>query len=87
MLRRIALVGLLATCGDPELGVKQAGETCSASSECAAALLCDLAKHQCAGKGTIDAAQPIDAPEQPVVDAAVDSPVPPADAPPDAPPD
>ena len=55
------LLGL--SCGGGSL--KRAGETCAASSECAAGLICDDGKtpHVCAGMGSIDAFVPeIDAP-------------------------
>lgn len=77
---------LLAACSSTSL--KRAGESCTASSECASGLLCDLAMKPavCADKGSLDAARPmvdggadarrVDA----KVDAAVDAP---ADAPTD----
>ena len=59
----IFAVVLGLSCGGGSL--KRAGETCSASSECAAGLICDDGKtpHVCAGMGSLDAFVPeIDAP-------------------------
>ncbi len=71
---------LLGACSSTSL--KRAGESCSASSECASGLLCDLALKPavCADKGSLDAPPPmVDGPR--AVDAR------PIDAPPDAPAD
>jgi hypothetical protein len=74
---------LLGACGSTSL--KRAGESCSASSECASGLLCDLAMKPavCADKGSLDAPPP-------AVDGGIDARMVdarPIDAPPDAPPD
>ena len=63
-------------------GLKQAGDTCSASSECDEGLVCDLGAdpHVCAGMGTPPPPPEVDAPpagdggvDAPPVDAAVDA--------------
>ena len=75
---------LLAGCSSTTL--KKAGESCTASSECANGLLCDLAMKQpvCSGKSSLDAPPP-------TVDAARGDAKPvdakPVDAPPDTPAD
>jgi len=66
---------LLGACSSTPL--KRVGEACTASSECASGLLCDLAMKPavCADKGSLDAPPPmVDGPR---VDAR------PIDAPPD----
>ena len=92
MLRALAIAAVLTGCGSAT--AKRAGQACVSSSECAAGLLCDTARHVCAGMGSIDAASMADAPAvdgKRAVDARpIDAPVPrdaPADAPADAPPD
>jgi hypothetical protein len=80
LLRGIALAVVLTACGDAAL--KRQGESCTASSECAAGLLCDLARHVCSGKESVDAATNVDAAKadarRPIdaamPDAAVDAP-------------
>ena len=92
---------VLAGCGGSSL--KEAGEECVASSECAAGLVCDLGRTPpvCAGNTTADAIE-VDAPDLPIdaadpdgaaidaasIDARVDAGVDAAvDAETDAPPD
>ncbi|HEY4239219.1 MAG TPA: hypothetical protein VGM88_05360 [Kofleriaceae bacterium] len=94
---RKALFALLfvAGCGDAALNSKTQGESCSASSECGAGLLCDFGQTPpvCAGMSSVpqpDAASDVDSPITPVDGPAVDSPAidsPAIDAPPDAAPD
>jgi len=69
---------LLGACSSTSL--KRAGESCSASSECASGLLCDLAMKPavCADKGSLDAPPPMA--DAAPVDAMVDAK--PIDAPP-----
>ena len=94
MWRNVALiVGLtvvLVGCGSS--AQKRAGESCSASSECASGLLCDLAQKPavCSDKGSLDAfVAPPDGSNTPVDARAVDARTidAPQDATPDAPPD
>lgn len=89
MLRALAIAALLTGCGSAT--AKRAGQACVSSSECAAGLLCDSARHVCAGMGSVDAAAPMadaartDGPgpvDAKLIDAFV-----PQDAPVDAPPD
>ncbi|MBV8762428.1 MAG: hypothetical protein JO257_34410 [Deltaproteobacteria bacterium] len=55
MRRLLLCCALLGGCGSTSL--KRQGEACSASSECAGGLLCDLAMKPavCAGKSSLDA--------------------------------
>ena len=79
----IAFAALSWSCGGNSL--KQAGEACVATSECAQGLLCDRGANVCAKMSTaVDAAEPIDSPaddawpdiDAPVIDApAIDAPV------------
>jgi hypothetical protein len=86
------LIALAVACGGSDL--KQAGDSCNASSECASGLVCDFGRepHVCASMST---QQMPDAPDETPdaatdarpdarPDAAIDAP-PPVDAPPDAP--
>lgn len=83
LLAAVFVAGLLAVsqagCGEPSL--KASGETCRATSECGAGLLCDFASDPavCAGEGSeprpIDAAPADDDATGPLIDAAVDAPV------------
>ena len=63
-MRLLPLAAIVAlSCGGGSL--KRAGETCTASSECGAGLICDDGKtpHVCAGQGSVDAFVPeLDAP-------------------------
>ena len=97
--RRWAAAGVLAAaiivlvaCGGGSL--KRVGESCSSSSECDTALICDFASHTCAAMGSIDGPAVVDAavidalpdarPIDGRPDALLDAP---PDALPDAPPD
>ncbi|KAB2904413.1 MAG: hypothetical protein F9K40_06945 [Kofleriaceae bacterium] len=68
MRYRIACLLVVVGCGGSAL--KEAGEECVASSECAAGLVCDLGASPpvCAGNVTADALE-VDAPDEPI-DAA-----------------
>jgi hypothetical protein len=82
MVRGLVLCCVLAGCGST--AQKRAGESCTASSECAAGLLCDLAQKPavCSDKGSLDAFVPLpDGSNAPPIDAAPDAR--PIDAPPD----
>jgi hypothetical protein len=59
LLRAVVLAVLLASCGDTTL--KKQGQRCVSSSECEPGLLCDDTRHQCLGKGLVDAAVMVDA--------------------------
>ena len=81
LLRGALLAVLLTACGDQAL--KHAGQSCTASSECASGLLCDLTVHKCAGMESVDAAISVDAAKADArriidapkpIDAAVDAP-------------
>ena len=77
----IAAVLLGLSCGGGSL--KHAGDTCAASSECAAGLICDDGKtpHVCAGMGSLDAFVPeIDGPVSHVDAAPTDGTQPTPDA-------
>jgi hypothetical protein len=65
----LSLLVAAAACGNP--AAKQAGDTCVASSECAAGLVCDFGQTPavCAGSVTVDARE-IDAPADAPTDAA-----------------
>ena len=54
-MRRLLLFVILAGCGSTSL--KQAGESCVASSECDPGLLCDFGTHSCAGMSTLHEGQ------------------------------
>jgi len=88
MRRLLFCCALLGACGSTSL--KRQGESCSASSECASGLLCDLAMKPavCADKGSLDAPPPtVDGPRvdaKPADARPIDAK---PDAPPDAPPD
>ena len=72
MLRALAIILMVASCGDDTTPSVAKGGKCVASSECAAGLLCDSATHTCLGMGTIDAAIMVDAAKpdaQPPIDA------------------
>ena len=77
---RVLVIVLLAGCGG-STSLKKAGESCTSSSECDPGLLCDTGQHVCADKGSVDAAEPIDAA---MIDAQMND-AKPIDAKPDAP--
>ena len=68
----IAVLGAVlgVSCGGNAL--KKNGDTCVASSECAAGLICDTGAtpHICSGTSLIDAAEEVDAPPITIIDAA-----------------
>src|SRR5687768_15137204 len=66
----LAWLAALAIAGCGGSSLKEAGEECVASSECAAGLVCDLGASPpvCAGQVTADALE-VDAPDMPI-DAA-----------------
>lgn len=64
---RFTIACLLVVVGCGGSSLKEAGEECVASSECAAGLVCDLGRNPpvCAGMTTADAVE-VDAPDLPI---------------------
>ena len=73
MLRVLAILLAIASCGDDTTPSVAKGGKCVASSECETGLLCDSATHTCLGMGTIDADLFFDAPKPDAAAPAVDA--------------